>query len=131
VNLIYFGMHPIQYGQVGIWDCEDKAAYPETEGALPWWGPKGLVVPACSDTKLPVYVFTKDHHPNPPPGTPNFLTSNHIEVGKEGLEIGNIMTASVDRIDWPPGRTFLTACYSGEAPYFADRISFLLTQSQY
>lgn len=128
MKLIYFGMPLIQYGQVGIWDFEDAEAYPQPNGALPWWGSKGLVVPALSDTAIPVYVFKSEHREKPPPGTSKLLTSHHIEVGAEGLAIGNITTASVERIDWPCGQVHLKAFYSGEAPETAERIGFMLTQ---
>ncbi len=130
MKLIYFGMHLIHYGQVGIWDHEDKSAYPVIDGALPWWGPKGLVVPAFSVTSMPVYVYESEHYVKPPQYTPAFLTSGSIEVGREGLGVGNVTTASVERIPWPSGQVFLMAFYSGETLEVAERVGFLLTKPE-
>jgi hypothetical protein len=115
--IVYKGSHLIHYGQVGIWSAGDPQAYPPPFGPLPWKGPKGVVVPALEDAHVDVTVILS----KPVPTSDqlhgcNILMSCDIEVGNDGLEVGNITTASTEQIEIKKGLYHVSGYYSGEYP---------------
>ena len=123
--LLYSGRHLVHYGQIALLDAEDKSSYPNPVGPLPWIGPKGIVVPAKTDEWVQVLVgagTAADLADRPV----TFLTRTTIAVGKRGLLVGNITTASTAEIDWPAGRTTVSAFHAGDSLRDADYIVFAL-----
>ena len=123
---IYRGRHLIHYGQVAIWDREDTSSYPVPVGPLPWKGPKGLCVPAMSDVEIELSIYDGTDLGAAPDDTPQRLTDAEISVGRDGLEAGNVTTASTIVIPWPAGPTQVIAYFAGSTPADATAVSFVL-----
>src|ERR1043165_4465444 len=125
--LLYSGRHLVHYGQIALIDAEDKGAYPDPRGPLPWIGPKGIVVSAKTDEQVQVLVGTgraADLADRPV----TFLTRATILAGSRGLLVGNITTASTAEIEWSAGRTAVSAYYAGNSSFDPDYIVFVLEQ---
>ena len=126
IKQVYSGKHLVHYGQIGIWDKADHTAYPEPKGPLPWWGPKGLVVPACSDVEVDLTVLDVPSGGEAAVPGMTLLCEGDIEVGNAGLTLGNITTASTAEIDWPVGKVRVAAYYSGGDPAIAEKVVFVM-----
>jgi hypothetical protein len=121
--MIYNGKHLIHYGQVALLDAEDRDAYPDPIGPLPWLGHKGIVVPAQNDAEIDVEL----HETGPPDLSGlNRLTEAIICIGGHGLLVGNITTASTAGVPWPEGDVDVTVYHEGTTPADATRVVFVL-----
>lgn len=125
---LYRGRHLIHYGQVALWDREDRTSYPLPEGPMPWRGPKGLVVPALSDAEIDLTVYEADDEPTAPTETPSLLVEVEISVGSQGIEVGNVTTAMTAPVPWPAGRARVRAYFAGASPDAATAVSFVLSR---
>ncbi|WP_197432343.1 hypothetical protein [Agrobacterium vitis] len=119
----YAGHHYVNYGQIGLWDKADPLAYPVPEGPLPWWGPKGVVVPAQDDIEVLVEIVYGNRLDKP---GYKFLTKGEIEVGTSGVAVGNITTASASDIKVVQGRYCVECYFHGTEPAAASRLIFAL-----
>ena len=101
----------VHYGQVALWDKEDKSAYPSPEGPLPWVGVKGICVAAPDDCEVDIFVATE------PPSEADKAAHVCLEatflVGCEGLQVGNVTTASVSWFPWAEGRVRVSVYSNG------------------
>ncbi|MBP2294003.1 hypothetical protein [Azospirillum rugosum] len=120
---LHEGSHLIHYGQVALWDHEDRRSYPAQFGPFPWIGPKGVVVGAASDGEIAVEVYGGAAGEAPPAGLPPLRVTCRIAVGGDGVEVGNVTTASTARVAWPPGLTEVAVHAGGDA---AARVVFVL-----
>lgn len=127
--MLYSGRHLVHYGQIALVDAEDKGSYPNPVGPLPWIGPKGIVVPAKTDEWVQVLVGAGRTAADLVDRPVTFLTRAAILVGKRGLMVGNITTASTANIEWPAGETEVMAYYAGSTLIDADYVVFALNQA--
>lgn len=121
---LYAGSHYVTYGQIGLWDKADLSAYPIPDGPLPWWGPKGVVVPALDDVEVIVHVIF------PPAASDDgfsLLAEGQIQIGERGITVGNVTSASTVDIAVPKGRYRVTCSYRGMDPAAATELSFVLS----
>ncbi|WP_371348160.1 hypothetical protein [Ancylobacter sp. IITR112] len=121
---LYAGTHYVNYGQIGLWDKADLSAYPVPNGPLPWWGPKGVVVPARDDGDVAVCVAVE---PTAIDDGYVLLTSGDMDVGDRGLTVGNVTTASMADVAVPQGRYGVKCYYRGKEPSTAMELFFALS----
>ncbi|MCM2477464.1 hypothetical protein HGO38_28870 [Rhizobium sp. CG5] len=122
----YAGVHYVNYGQIGLWDKADPSAYPLPNGPLPWWGPKGVVVPALDDAEVSVQV---NFEPASADDGYRLLTQGEIEVGRKGLTVGNVTTASTADLPCRRGRYTVSCYYRGSSPQQSNALLFALSSS--
>ena len=117
---LYRASEYVFYSQVSLVDSEDDDAWPEIASERPVYsGPKGIVVPAASDSDVERAVLQGDGDPG---GV--LLFDGEMCVGAEGLEVGS-PPLDMRKIAWPPGRTRVRLYVDGlsEMPH---RITFVL-----
>jgi hypothetical protein len=120
VEELYRATEYVFYSQVSLIDAEDDDAWPEIVSDRPVYsGPKGIVVPAASDSDVERAVFRGDADPG---GA--LLFDGEMCVGAEGLEVGS-PPLDMRRIAWPPGRTQVRVYVDGPAE-MPHRIMFVL-----
>ncbi len=107
----------VHYGQVALWDREDKNSYPATDGPLPWMGAKGICVAARNDTEVEIQVLTGE---DPDDEGAHIVAEATILVGEQGLQTGNVTTASVVAFPWPKGEMKVTVYCNSTDKYGLD-----------
>jgi hypothetical protein len=89
------------YSQIGLYDTEDTASYPEWETGLELvvFNKKGVAVSTKGDMYIKTTIY--DH----PIDTKDmlFYAQGQINVGKKGLTVGNEVAASTAQLDWKEG----------------------------
>lgn len=109
-DTLYSGSVYALYAQVALFDAEGEDSYPEwetgTENAV--LGPRGIAVATAGDTEIEVVVCSDkgDHN-----GI--FCISGEILVGNQGLVVGNVVSANLVQIPWPPGKTCVDVYTNG------------------
>ena len=96
-------MHLVHYWQVALWDVANRSSYPqgETGDESVVGGPGGVVVTTATDLDVEIVVIDSD---TKPPEDFYNLACIEIEVGGQGLEVGNVTTADTSRVRCPEGR---------------------------
>ena len=112
------------YSQVALIDAEDKDSYPQWKtGEEPVvFGPKGVAVPVMGDEQIEMVVCTDSVKGG-------FLewASGEIEVGAQGLLVGNIPAATVFSVPWPAGLLAVTV-YVNAPNREATKVIFMLQE---
>lgn len=92
------------YYQFGIWDAEDKAAYPIVSTETDFvFGDKGVVILLDKEDLIDVSAATEKIQ-----GITFKLTETEITVGSKGVEYGNLPASTVDNFDIPKGHYLVT-----------------------
>lgn len=125
---IYSGTHLVHYGQIGLWDSGDPAAYPAPTGPLPWWGPKGVVVPACSDEQVTLTICERSGDRAAHEHREDFqlLSEGAIQIDSGSVTVGNITTASTVQVPLQSGRYTVRAYHVGPDPAAAKEVLFVV-----
>jgi hypothetical protein len=99
-EILYTGRVFALHAQVALFDAEDDNSYPQwetgTEEAI--FGPKGVAVATAADRDVEVTV----QRGAKPDGMPRI--SGEIEVGNQGLIVGNIVSGDFAQLEWSPGK---------------------------
>jgi hypothetical protein len=121
-ELIYSGKAIALYGQIALFDCEDKESYPQFETGFEKavLGSKGVAVTALPDSFIDISVYDGDLK-----GEDVFYLSGEIQVGKAGLFVGNEISAMIEKLNWPSGKTHITV-YANGARNEATKVVFIL-----
>ncbi len=120
---IYKGKHLVQYSQVALFDAEDVDSYPQFEtGEEPAiLGDKGVAVATVNDTDVEITVYK---------GTAEsglvHILSGEIQVGNEGLIVGNETTADTAQVSYPPGKTSVSVYVNSQKPNEVTTVVFTL-----
>jgi hypothetical protein len=122
---IYKGRHSVQYSQVALFDAEDADAYPQFEtGEEPaLLGEKGVVVTTANDTDVEVVVYQGKSDSNP---DEFHILSGEIQVGSQGLIVGNETTADTAQISYPSGKVSVSVYADAQNSANVTRVSFFL-----
>jgi hypothetical protein len=112
------------YAQVALLDAEDKNSYPQwqTGDEHAVVGSKGIVVATAPDLEIEVVVKKKEAIE--PDGL--LCTTGQIEVGKQGLIVGNIVSADFAHLPWPSGKATVDVYVNGLGEQ-ATRVVFALS----
>jgi hypothetical protein len=89
------------YGQIALFDTEDKDSYPQwPDGkASHVFGPKGVAVAALIDNWIELEVYEELI-----PANKVFYGSGEINIGNSGVTVGNVIANTIGNIAWPPGK---------------------------
>ncbi len=100
-GIIFSGMISAEYAQLGLFDAEDPNAYPEWETGEEnvVFGPRGIAVSAAPSEDVWVVVHTRG-----PVHETILAASGDIEVGDEGLIVGNQVAGTFSHLTSPAGR---------------------------
>lgn len=124
----YTGSLASLYGQIGLWDAADPAAYQVASGPLPWFTQKSVVTAAAETHGKARLQVTVSIASAPPIPEDTDAPTNIITVGRAGVVVGNIAAASVARVAIPAGKYRVDVIQSGPRPEDSTDIHFLLSQ---
>jgi hypothetical protein len=109
-DVLYSGKVYALHAQVALFDAEDADSYPQwktgTEDAV--LGPKGVAVATASDTEIEVTVYKGKRASDE-----ILCISGEIQVGDQGLVVGNIVSGDFAQLAWPPGQTSVDVYTNG------------------
>ena len=122
---IYKGQHLVQYSQVALFDAEDSNSYPifETGEEAAVLGDKGVTVATANDTEIEIVVY-QGKMESAPSGF--HILSGEIQVGKQGLIIGNETTADTAQISYPSGKAAISVYVDSQSPSEVTSVVFVL-----
>lgn len=91
----------VQYAQIALFDVEDRSSYPQWETGEESFvlGEKGIVVATQNDTRVKAIIYCGKEKAN---GC--CIGSGTIQVGNQGLYIGNVVTNDLQEVEWPMGK---------------------------
>lgn len=122
---IYKGEHLVQYSQVALFDAEDSNSYPifETGEEAAILGAKGIAVATANDTEIEIVVYQGKTKSAP---SEFQILSGDIQVGKQGLIVGNETTADTAKISYPSGKTTVSVYVDSQSPSEVTSVVFVL-----
>ena len=110
------------YSQIALVDVETPDAYPEwiTGDEIAAIGPNGVAIPTLGDTFIDVIIYKGR-------GDVDGIeyASGFIEVGNQGLLVGNIAASSYTTFAWPSGKTAFKV-YADKPKNSAKSLFFVL-----
>lgn len=115
------------YSQIALLDAESDESYPEwqTGEENVVFGSKGIAVATKGDIKVDVAVFKGQLDFDIEPLT--LLISHRIQIGNEGILVGNIVAADVLKLDWPEG-DIIVSVYANGVREQVTRVVFVLDE---
>lgn len=104
-RILFKGKLYSQYYQIGLWDEEAKDSYPlwKTGKEYIVFGIKGVAVATANDHFIDVRIIEGNLFPKY-----QLCASGEINIGKRGITIGNIVSASIANIKVVKGRYSVT-----------------------
>jgi hypothetical protein len=120
------------YGQVALFDAQTSDAYPQWRTGIEAAaiGPYGIAVATAGDVDVEVIVYDlQDEDAGSAREIGSSRISGIIEVGNQGLLVGNVPASDLFEIEWPEGRTSVEAQIEGP-PGQAIRVLFFLSHLQ-
>ncbi len=122
---LYRGQHSVQYSQIALFDAEDTESYPQFEtGEEPAvLGEKGVVVTTANDTDVEVVLYQGKADSTP---DEFHILSGEIQVGSQGLIVGNETTADTAQVSYPSGKASVSVYVNAENPTEVTNVSFVL-----
>jgi hypothetical protein len=125
-GVLFSGGITAAYAQLGLYDAEDADSYPQWEtGEEPiLFGPKGVAVSVQLDAEVSVEVHTAR-----PIRNRHLIGSGAIEIGADGLVVGNEVAGSYEELDFPPGRILVKVYGNSAADQEITSVDFLLTRA--
>lgn len=99
--LLFSGKVLSLYSQVALFDAEDKEAYPQwkTGDEIVVFGLHGVAVVTAGDKQVDVRVFKGMVEPQH-----SLCVSGEIEIGEQGVLVGNVPAASVTHLSLSSGK---------------------------
>jgi hypothetical protein len=122
---LYRGQHSVQYSQVALFDAEDVESYPQFQtGQEPAvLGNKGICVATANDTDVEIVIYQGKAELK----SEGFeILSGEIQVGNQGLIVGNESTADTAQVSYPPGKTSVSAYVNAKVSSEVTSVVFVL-----
>ena len=125
-GILFSGDITAAYAQLGLYDAEDAESYPQWEtGEEPiLFGPKGVAVSVQLDADVSVEV-----HTTRPIRNRQLIGSGVIEIGANGLVVGNEVAGSYEELDFRPGRIRVEVYANSAADQEITSVDLLLTRT--
>jgi hypothetical protein len=120
------------YGQIALFDAQASDAYPEwlTGDEAAAIGPRGIAVATAGDVDVEVIVYDlQDEDAGSARVIGSSRISGIIEVGNQGLLVGNVPASDLFEIEWPTGRASVEAQVQAPTDQ-AVRVLFFLSHLQ-
>lgn len=123
---LYKGKHAVEYSQVALVDTEDEDSYPvfETGEEAAFFGDKGVAVATATDRDVEIIVYQGEGKPKE---QSFFVMSGTIEVGVEGLTVGNETTADTAQVSYLDGETFVSIYANSKTTSKITQVVFVLS----
>jgi hypothetical protein len=126
---LYKGKHSVQYSQVALFDAEDTNSYPqfETGEEAVIFGSKGVAVATANDTDVEIAVLKGEAHESDIVGF-FLLLSGEMQIGNQGLIVGNEITADTAEVAYPAGKASVSVYANAEASTEITGVLFILNR---
>lgn len=122
---IYRGQHSVQYSQIALFDAEDAESYPqfETGEESAVLGEKGVVITTANDTDVEVVVCQEKADSTP---DKFHILSGEIQIGSQGLIVGNETTADTAQVSYPAGKVSVSVYVNAQNSTEVTSVLFVL-----
>jgi hypothetical protein len=121
-EVLYEGKVFVLYSQVALFDAETQGAYPQWRAGkeIIVFGSRGVAVVAANDKYVNVVVCKGM-------GSPKYelCVSGEIQVGNQGLTVGNVPASDLNRIPLESGR-YSVVIYTDGIGIEANKVFFFI-----
>lgn len=121
-EILFRGKAYALYAQVALFDPAE-GSYPDWEVGVEHavFGPRGVAVATASDIEVEIIVCRGQQVPGK-----MLCISGEIEIGDQGLLVGNVVSCDLYELAWPPGKAAVQVYVDrGED---ANQVVFALTR---